>query len=223
MENFAVEVNEVNNRLVGQLSVGLFDMTLTNPGAQVASAFGRFDEIAPDVNLRVRILGTDDTERGVLNGEVHVGIVPSHRRSSSLDYYRLYTEQMFLFCGATHPFYSRPDKSIAPREIRAARYAGLDFQSPNMLVGQKEKLNRQAQANDQEALALLIQSGRYIGFLPDHCARPYIDSGRMKRVRPDRYSYDTRFFAIVKRNPKPARIARVFLDCLCTAHALNVR
>ncbi len=219
VDNFALEVNEVNNRLVGRLSIALFDMTMTNPKAQVAAAFRRFDERAPDVNLQVAILGTDDTEKGLLNGEIHVGIVPNHRKSASLDYYPLYDERMFLFCGATHPWFARDDKSISPRDIRASRYAGLKFNSPNMVITQKERLNRNALVDDQEALAILVQSGRYIGFLPDHFAQPLIERGAIRKVRPDRYRYDTEFFAVVRRHPKPARIARVFLDCLRTAHA----
>ena len=31
VDNFTVEVNEINDRLVGRLSIALFDMTLTNP------------------------------------------------------------------------------------------------------------------------------------------------------------------------------------------------
>ena len=64
IENFATEVNEINDRLLGRLSIALFDMTLSNPQARVAAAFSRFDEIAPDVNLQIRVLGTDDTEKG---------------------------------------------------------------------------------------------------------------------------------------------------------------
>ena len=114
--------------------------------------------------------------------------------------------------------FDRDDASIAPREVRAARFAGLAFHSPNMVVSQKERLNRHAQVNDQEALALLILSGRYIGFLPSHFAQPYVDQGLLRRVRPDRFRYGTDFFAVTKGYPKPPRIAQVFLDCLCQAH-----
>ena len=79
------EINEVNNRLVGRLSIALFDMTLTNPNARLDAAFQAFDQVAPDVNLRLRVLGTDDSERGALNGEVHVGIVPAQRRSITFE------------------------------------------------------------------------------------------------------------------------------------------
>ncbi|MGI9521190.1 MAG: LysR family transcriptional regulator, partial [Hyphomicrobiaceae bacterium] len=204
VDDFAVEVNELCNKLVGRLFVGLFDMTLSNPKAQVISAFRKFDAIAPDVRLRLRMLGTDATEKGVLNGELHVGIVPSQRKSGSLDYHQLYSEQMYLYCGAAHSFFPRNDKAISPREIRAARYAGLEYHSPNMVVSRREQLNRHALVNDQEALAILIRSGRYIGFLPEHFARPYVEREVLRPIRSDRYRYNTEFFAIVKKNPKPA-------------------
>ncbi|MEM8977433.1 MAG: LysR family transcriptional regulator [Pseudomonadota bacterium] len=219
VDNFTVEVNEINDRLVGRLSIALFDMTLTNPEAQVASALRAFDDIAPDVDLQVRILGTDATERGILNDEIHVGIIPTHRKSTSLDYYPLYNELMYLYCGQTHPWFSRDDDAISPKEIREARFAGLEFHSPNMAVSQKERLNHQAQVNDQEALAILIQSGRYVGFLPDHFAHPYEEQKVVRKVRPDRYRYEIEFSAIVKHHPTPSRIARAFLQCLRDAHS----
>lgn len=62
VDNFTVQVSEINDRLVGCLSITVFDITLINLKAQVATALG-FDDIAPDVDLQVRILGTDAPER----------------------------------------------------------------------------------------------------------------------------------------------------------------
>lgn len=222
IDNFTVEVNEIQDRLVGTLSIALFDMALTNPLANVSAAFERFDALAPDVRLQVRMLGTNDTEKSVLNGEVHVGIVPLHRKSASLDYFPLYSEDMYLFCGASHAFFERGAKQISTQDVRQVRYAGLAYQSPSMLISQKEKLNRQAEVDDQEALAILILSGRYIGFLPEHFAKPYVQVGRLKRIRPDRFHYSSDFHAIIKRQPKPSRIAQTFLECLCEVHEGNL-
>lgn len=113
VDTFAAEVNEVNDRLVGALTIGLFDMTFTNPRAQVANAFRQLDTIAPDVKLQMRVLGTDAAEQAALNGEVHVGIVPIQRRSPSLAYHPLYSEEMFLYCGVGHPLFDRRDEDIA--------------------------------------------------------------------------------------------------------------
>ena len=63
VDNFTVQTNEINNRLVGRLSITVFKMTLTNPKVQVATALRAFNDIAPDVDLQVRILGTDASER----------------------------------------------------------------------------------------------------------------------------------------------------------------
>ena len=218
VDNFAVEINEVNNRLIGRLSIALFDMTLTNPNSKVSDAFRRFDEAAPDVTLSLRVLGTDDAEKGLLNSEIHVAVVPAQRRSSSLDYHPLYSEDMYLYCGAGHPLFDKLDETISTSKVRASHYVGLDFHSPNMAASQKERLTRHAQANDQEALALLIQSGRYVGFLPDHFAEQYVELGQLRRIRPDRYHYSPQFSAVVKNHPPMARITRVFLDCLLAAH-----
>ena len=137
VDNFAVEINEVNNRLIGRLSIALFDMTLTNPNSKISDAFRRFDEAAPDVTLSLRVLGTDDAEKGLLNSEIHVAVVPAQRRSSSLDYHPLYSEAMYLYCGTGHPLFDKLDEAISTSEVRASHYVGLDFHSPNMAASQR--------------------------------------------------------------------------------------
>ena len=72
---------------------------------------------------------------------------------------------------------------ISRREIRQCKYAGLGFHSPNMMVSHRLKLRRSADVYDEEALAALILSGRYIGFLPDHFAKRFVNYTNRKTNR----------------------------------------
>ena len=219
IDTFRTEVNDVHDRLVGSLNFALFENSITNPRAHIPEAISQFDEIAPDVALRLSVEPINEIENAVLGGRLAVGIVPAHRKSSSLDYHPLYNEQMFLYCGRGNTLFDTPQKQIRSADIRAAKYAGLAYHSPNMIVSNKRRLRRQAEANDEEALAALILSGRYLGFLPDHFARIHVEAGAMRAVRPDLYNYQSEFAAIVRKQPKPSRATDTFLDCLFSAHA----
>ena len=218
INSFQADIEEVHQRLTGHLSIALFDKTVTNPEARLPDAIALFDEIAPEATLEIRAEPVNAIESGVLSGRFHLGIVPTHRHSNSLRYHPLYSEQMYLYCGAGHPLFERAEKKIGRREIGHCKYAGLGFHSPNMMVSRRLKLKRSADVFDEEALAALILSGRYLGFLPDHYTAGFVAGGAMRCLRPDLYHYQSDHSAIVRRSPKPSRLVAEFLACLRRAH-----
>ena len=87
-----------------------------------------------------------------------------------------------------------------------------------MDLSQQMHLSRKATGYDQESIATLILSGKFLGFLPDHYAEPFVRQGQMRAVKPALFRYDCRFFSIVRRSPQPSRVTRAFQDCLMKAH-----
>jgi DNA-binding transcriptional LysR family regulator len=87
-----------------------------------------------------------------------------------------------------------------------------------MDISQRMHLTRQATGYDQESIATLILSGRYLGFLPDHYAQAFVQAGRMRAVHPELLNYACSFFSIVRASPQPSRVTRAFRDCLRQAH-----
>ncbi len=77
---------------------------------------------------------------------------------------------------------------------------------------------RSARVQDEEALLVLIKSGQYLGFLPDHMAKPFIISKQMKPVEPNKTRYISTSVAIVRNKPLPSRKVREFLNYLKSAH-----
>ena len=218
VDQFRFEVNDIHQQLVGTLSIGLFDKTVTNDDAYIARTFQAFNDLAPRVSLRILVQDINEMERQILGGQVQIGIYPVHRKSTSLDYAPLYSEKMLLYCSADHPLFEKKERTIKVGDVRDCKYAGLGYQSPNMIASNQLQLKRVAESNSQEALALLILSGRYVGFLPDHFARPYVQEKRMKAIRPDRFNYETEFAAVTRKSPKPSRLATAFLACLEENH-----
>ena len=88
-----------------------------------------------------------------------------------------------------------------------------------MMVSHRLKLKRSADVYDEEALASLVLSGRYLGFLPDHYAKRFVEREAMQRLRPDVYHYQSDHAAIVRHSPKASRLIMEFLDCLRRAHS----
>lgn len=215
---FRSSVDDIHRRMGGQLNVALFDKTASNPVAHIGDAIALFCERAPDVALHLHVAPINAIERGVIDGQFQVGVIPGHRRSDSLVYDALFDETMLMYCGARHPLFAVPGDTLLWADLAHHQFAGLGYHSPNMEISQQKRLPRKATAFDQEAIATLILSGRFLGFLPDHYAAGFVDQGQMRAVNSSLFRYSCSFFGILRRSPEPARAARVFQQCLVQAH-----
>ena len=218
MDAFRGDVRDLHADLVGNLALGIFDKTVSNPQAHIGRAIRDFRRAAPEVAVDITVGTTNSIESAVIDGRFHVGIVPDHRRSDSLDYHELFNEQMFMYCGRQHPLFGADHGSLVWADLQDYDYAGLGFHSPNMDATHRFQLRRRASVSDQEAIATLILSGCYIGFLPDHYAATFLRDGTMRRVEHPECMYDVQFVAILRRSPEPSRVAQAFLDALRAAH-----
>ena len=216
---FRSSVDEIHQRMGGQLQVAVFDKTVSNPQAHIAQAIALFTKRASDVGLNLHVATLNGIERGVLDGQFHIGIIPGHRNSDTLQYSRLFDENMRLYCGAGHALFGADHSQLDWEAVRALPFAGLGYHSPNLQVSQRLQLTRMATGFDQESIATLILSGCFLGFLPDHYAQSFVARGQMQAVKPDVFQYDCEFFAITRRSPVASRATRAFLGCLEEAHA----
>lgn len=220
-ELFRASIDDLHQRMGGAIHVAVFDKTATNPASCIAQAVGLFRRRAPDVVLNLHVEGIQAIERGVLDGRFHLGVIPEHRRSSSLAYDTLFGETMLLYGAPGHALFAMSDtenRRLDWTDLRAWPFAGLGYHSPNMEVTHQRQLERAATGFDQESVATLILSGEFIGFLPDHYAQVFVANGRMRPLNPTRLNYMCEFAAIVRSSPAPARAEVLLRQCFLEAH-----
>lgn len=219
IDGFQSEIDDIHTTLTGTLRIGLFDQSSTNPNANIHKAIRQFDKIAPEVDLEVALDPPSALEARVTDGSLHAAIVPIHRHSTLLNYIPLYSEKMTLYCGEGHSLFDTArDLPLAELNLADHKYAGYAFNSPNMMAGQNLGITRAARVQEEEALSLLIQSGRYIGFLADHVAETFIRKGIVRPIAPDETSYTSTFAAITRKKPEADRKTLEFISCLTSFH-----
>ncbi len=220
VDAFRSRVDEIHQRMGGALHIAMFDKTASNPQAHIGQAIALFGAQAPDVALHLHVAPLNAIERGVLDGQFQVGIIPGHRSSATLTYDELFSETMYLYCGAAHPLFAAApvDEPADWDAVRAHAFAGLGYHSPNMELTQQVQLARSATGYDQESIATLILSGAFLGFLPDHYAAGFVRQGQMRSVRPATFNYECSFFGIVRASPQATRVTQTFQLCLRQAH-----
>ena len=218
LDGFRSEVNEVHERMTGKVVLALFDKTVTNPSCRVSAAIRNFDRIAPEVRLEIYVEPINVIEQGIMDGTFHIGVIPEHRPSASLDYSPLFNEPMHLYCSSEHPLFPRDDSTLSRKEVLGYKYAGLGYHSPNMEQGRELGLTRNATAYDQEGIMTLLLSGSYLGYLPDHYARSFVEQGVVRAICTDQFHYDCEYSAIARHAPKPSRVVATLLREIERAH-----
>ncbi|WP_189687466.1 LysR family transcriptional regulator [Pseudorhodoferax aquiterrae] len=216
---FRSGIDDIHGRMGGALELAVFDKTATNPQARIAEAIALFCAQAPEVQPSLHVASINEIERGVIDGRFALGIIPAHRASRSLRYTELFGETMLLYCGRTHALFGAAHAGLSWARLRQYPFAGLGYHSPNMELSHQERLVRRASGYDQEAIATLVLSGCFLGFLPDHYAAGFVAQGLMQTVAPERFSYACQFVSLLRRSPQPSRAALLFQDCLNTVHA----
>jgi len=219
VDAFRGSIDDIHDRMGGRLELAVFDKTASNPQARIGEALARFRVQAPDVTLSLHVASINTIERGVIDGRFHLGVIPAHRASRSLAYDTLFDETMLLYCGAQHPLFGAEHRGLTWQKLRVHDFAGLGEHSPNMELSHRHRLPRTATGFDQESIATLILSGRFLGFLPDHYAESFERRGLMRAVAPARFRYACRFVGLARRSPRPSRATLLLQDCLRAAHA----
>lgn len=221
IDAFQGEMEDTASRLGGTLRIAAFDLSASNPEAHVDRAIAAFASQAPDVRVELSIEPPNRIEAGLQSGRFELGIVPLRQAVTPLLQRPLYTETMVLCCARDHPLFeraARSDDRHMEAAVREHRYAGFGFRSPSRTASRRLGLNSAARVQSEAALTVLILSGGWLGYLPDHVAAPFIAQGRMRTLAPTRLSYRTTLAATVRRGADAGRRVALFRQCLIEAH-----
>ena len=153
------------------------------------------------INIYMRPSG--EIESGVIDGRYHVGVVPAVARHEALEYRHLYAETAYLYGAADHPLAAagaKPSRqAIAAADAVQPAYA-LPPDGQRCHAG----LKATATATDREGIAFLVLTGCFIGFLPEHFARRWVDGGRLRPLCVADIGYRIDYAAITPARPTAA-------------------
>ncbi len=211
IEDFRTHINALHQHLKGELNIGITDNLVTLPHTRITRALAGLKDQGPQVTVNIRMIPPNDVERGVLDGGLHIGIVPDLKILSGLDYHHLYEEESKLYCSDTHPLFAIDDKKITKAKLKDYDAVLPAYAQTPEIKAQHQPLTASATATDREGIAFLILTGRYIGFLPDHVAERWVRDGRMRAIQPNQYHYITQFSAITRKGARSNLVLETFL------------
>ncbi|WP_374675348.1 LysR family transcriptional regulator [Ideonella sp.] len=203
------------------LRLGVVDALLTAgpvaDGRQVSAALARCLQALPGLQLQLRALRPQDIERELLAGTLDAGLTAARPPARGLEQHRLYREPSSLYVGPGHPWHAEPGRARSDEELAAVRLVVdpyLDGVPPNGLAPALAR-GGHARADSIEAAALLVASGHFAGFLPDHLVRGTAALAGLSAVQPDRFSYAQDIVLTCragKAEPPVRQLLRALLD-----------
>ncbi|BBB26683.1 LysR family transcriptional regulator [Amphritea japonica] len=214
IDQFTNTVNQNHHRISGDLHLGFAEHMLGAQNAGIIQALERFSELAPDVNIRISTMSSDDVISALLNNQIDIGITVFHQSYPELTSLQLFDEEMLLYCAQKHPLFNRNDE-ISSDELRQFRFV----ESPRLMPGREihpemKQWNKQAKAHHQEARATLILSGHYLGYLPRHLVSNWGLENDLRPLLTEKYSYSNTFKAVWRNRQKNQLIIQHFTECL---------
>ncbi|MBC3464022.1 LysR family transcriptional regulator [Pseudomonas sp. RW10S2] len=214
VDNFRDRISSAQNELIGELGVGAIDNTLSDRSSPLIAAIRQISSDHPKVRVRLNVAQLDEVERGVIEGRFIAGIVPLYQRREEFDYFEMYQEASALYCGEGHPLFARSDADIPLDSLREHNFVHHRYAMHTAKWQFFEQENNQTSATQVEAVAMLLLTGNFIGFLPCHYAQSLVSQGRLRVIHAEVVRLHTPFCLILRHNTPRSPLVKTFAQAM---------
>ena len=195
------------------LVIGTVDCLVTHPNFPVTRAIRRFNRTENSVEFELVMDSRQELERAVLDGRIHAAIGPFIRNISGLKFRPLFDEEHLVYCGRGHPLFGLAARELTERQIPPhsviLRTYHHDFDRSRFGVAKGR-----AVVTSMELMLVLLLSGEYLGYLPDHYARYWVESGELWPLELPQMSYRSEHMLITRRGTRDTELLSTFTALL---------
>ncbi|MBH9344906.1 LysR family transcriptional regulator [Pseudomonas aeruginosa] len=217
LEGFERYALALKGELRGTLNLGVLDSTVSDPALPLAEVIGAFSREHPAVHLHLLVQSPYELQLSVLENRQDLAIGAFSSRMNGLVYQPLYREQHWLYCSDRHPLFD--GRRIPADLITQQRMVGRGYWSQAELARHGFK-HSAGTVESMEAQLILILSGGYIGYLPEHYAHPWVEQGRLRALLPATFGYQAPFSLILRRGRSREPLIQAFRAQLRTQMSL---
>lgn len=217
VHNFETQAAELRGGMDGQLRIGFLDNIINDSNSPFRQAVERFRrQPRNNTRLLLEVLSPQELERGLQDHRLDVAVGIFYSRLPGLAYEPLYLQREVLVCHRDHPLSSITDEAELAVALPAANKVLRSFlgtqEFPFVSADGKAMI---ASISHIESAALLILTGDCIGFLPQHYAQPWVDSGELLELVPHQLYRETQFSVATRADAmRQSAALHAFLGCL---------
>jgi DNA-binding transcriptional LysR family regulator len=217
MTGFRDAVSRISSRVAGDFTIAIDHDVASATKDRFSNAISEFTSKNTEIFISIQTSAPDQVTQLVMEGTADIGITSLDRAMPELAMHQLACEKMFLYCGAKHPLFKKPDSEIGSEMLE--RYDCIEMVIPHGSDNADfmSRLKIGARAATMQSRLMLIMTGQYIGFLPRDFARASVVSGDVRPINANAYFCPTNRYAVTRRNA-PVNMARdQFLENLLQA------
>lgn len=221
LDEFRDAVNEMSQNPAGQLRILVSDGTSLDQRSRFPETIRMFYNQAPEIALQSEVAAMADIERVLLNDEADIGLFPYHRTLDGLDYYPLYNDICRLYCGVSNPLFDMEEEQITDEVINQFTAIQPGLKPNDEANEQLSCMSLKGTAYFYETRLAMILSGKFIAFLPEAYAKPYVESGQLKTVAETDRFYSLGTAVVVKKRSQQPKTIELFLDTVKEVHGIK--
>lgn len=214
LEDFRNTINHLDIQLSGSLTVLFSDTISLDQRACIPEVVGKFSKLAQEVYLTAEVARMTEIERMVMQEEADIGFIPFHRELDGLEYEHIYTDICYLYASKENPLSALSDDELTDEIIDGFPVAYAGMKTQERINGHLANMNLKATAYNYESRMALLLSSRFIGYLPEHYAKPYVDSGELVTIAPERRYYHLEIMAITKKTNALNKVRSLFIKTM---------
>jgi len=219
LEQFQSEISDVTQMISGILKIGIVDNIITDKNCLLVPVINALKNQSKNLEINLEIRNPSELERLLLDERIDIAIGPFHITNPGIDQLPLYKEQISLYIGEQHPLFSKTPLHLD--DLVAAEYVTRGYLRESQVTQQHVSFNFAATAQSIEGIALLILSGKYIGYLPDHYASCWVQKRQMRNVLPSFFTYDVGCKGITLKNKSHTKALSIMLKLLEEFHSTH--
>jgi DNA-binding transcriptional LysR family regulator len=213
-EGFVSSIGAVKNEISGELRVGVIDNAIFDPDLPISRIIAAFHEQATNLEVSLYTLPPTELERALLEQRLHLGIGVFYQRIPALTYQPLCREKLLLYCARSHSLFNREDSSPGVDKIQQCEFIERTYGHSTGQLNRTIEFKASAWASSLEATALLILSGKYIGFLPQYYAQLWIEQGLLMALHAQEIYIDSEVSIATHNTPQNVQMTSRLLEVI---------
>ncbi|SDX18597.1 transcriptional regulator, LysR family [Ruegeria halocynthiae] len=184
LEGFRAELNGLQKKPAGTLFIGSIDSLITSRRSPILEILTQFSTEYPEVELKLITASAAEIDQSITDRRIHIGFSTDRGKIKGASTLPLFSEHGYLFCSDRHPLFLKDNDDLTLEMLNEQRFAQHAYSELELRDEHKVGLSPSASGQFSEGIATLILTGNFIGFLPQHYARAWVEAGQMRALMP---------------------------------------
>ncbi|MBQ0760143.1 MAG: LysR family transcriptional regulator [Zhongshania sp.] len=191
---FEHRIETMNGKGTGRLGIGIIDNLITDSQCTLDKAIGEISNYFQGrVHIDLIVKNPYDLETHLLDKRIDIALGIFESRHDSICYIPLYQETDYLYCATDSAVAQLLRDNAAEANVvtclKAQKFAARTFLNKTDVQDAGFQVSGEISfTSNLEAIAFMLLSGQFIGFLPSHYAQRHIDAGRLQPILPSAIS-----------------------------------